>query len=68
MSQFKRKNKTHRARIKKLDPSDKWSAPKTIHSLVKVKKSKLIDLGVDEYMISAEEASLSFELSDIDSF
>jgi len=35
MANFKRKNKTHRAQIKKLDPCDRWSTPKSIQKVTR---------------------------------
>jgi len=37
MANFKRKNKTHRANIKKLDPCGNWSTPKLVQRLAKNK-------------------------------
>lgn len=38
---FKRKNKTHRARVKKLDPCNNWKTPKMIQFLSSNKNSKV---------------------------
>jgi len=39
MANFKKKNNSHRARIKKLDPCDKWTTPKYIQRVKKESKS-----------------------------
>ena len=39
MGNFKRKNKTHRAQIKKLDPCDNWTTPKSIQRVTAENKS-----------------------------
>ena len=39
MTNFKRKNKTHRTQVKKLDPCDKWSTPKSIQRVTRDNKT-----------------------------